>query len=1358
MKNILRKSYFGFTKWCVAVIVALFALSFVAHAAPVSITASGTYTQDFNTLISTGTGTWANDSTIAAWYAQRTGTGTTIAADTGSSNGGNLYSFGSTSSSDRALGSMGSSNAAAGHFAWGVQFQNTSSSTVTIGTVSYTGEEWRKGGNTTASVVTFWYKVSSSAITSLNPSDLVTDDSTTGWTAVTSLNFSSPVNTATGAALDGNASANKVAVSANSNISVPAGSYVMLRWKHPRPASGSTHGLAIDDISVAYTVVAATAPTAPSITSITPGDGSLSVALTAPSSDGGATISNYQYSMDNGGTFTAFSPARTTSPLSITGLVNNTTYSVQIKAVNNVGAGEASASVDGTPVAPAVPPSLTSSTYTGKVAVAFSQTIPATDSPISFALATGTLPAGLSLDSDTGVISGQPSAAGSFSVTVTASNSSGTSSPATIDFTIDKGGQSITVLAATATKFTTDVPYSLGVAATSGLAVSYASSEIGVATFSGGTVTLVGAGSTTLTASQAGDDNWNPATDVTQTLTVVPPPLATWEVGTQLNGGASPLAPNFSNNNLDVVGLTKGSGVGGVNTGGLWGGNNFTAADQAGAITAATFATFSLTPKLGFKFSISEISSYNIRRSGTGPATCIWQYQKGSGAFTDIGSAITNPTTTASGNTQPAISLSDIADLQNVPAGTTVTFRLSAWGGAAAGTFYINNITGNDLAVQGTVVEDTTVIPALTSFTPAFGAAGATVTISGTNLTEVTGVKFNGQTAIFSYQSGDGTITATVPAGIRAGKIALVYGTPEAEVLSSANFEPLDGSGTATVANADAGSPYLNTAIFARAQSGNQTLAITLNNTITGSSLTSARITLPSDFGTPDEANVTLPGAGSKSVSGNAITVTGVDIQPGSSFTVSISGLSTPDTSASASLDGNYAVTVETAGAGGTLGSILAGPTAYVLIPIANLRDVDSNEEPLDRLKTVAVEGVVTATPLGSTTAKLSAFIQDSTAGLYIYSFSGTLSTQNWATGQVRAVVGTVNHFNGLTQIDPIRDANIVSNGTASLPEPITVTLPLTNPEALEGSLIRIVGLTKSAAELDTWAVPSTITAEDGSANTIDIRMAAGSTALTPPTYPVTVIGVLGQSDNTVPRDSGYQIQPRTQGDLNSVPSNIGLTPTSIAENNAVNAEVGTLSTTDSDVGDSSIYTLVSGTGDADNASFNINGASLRAGVAFDYETKSSYSIRVRTTDSANNTFEKVFTITVTDVVDQTAQEAYLASFGLSGANLLGTADPDGDGLNNDGEFAFGTSPVDGSSRAVTQTSVTGGIKITYLQRSGVTYTVKSATDLATGFTGTVTPSRTSLQPTGLPFGYEQYEATLTGGDRGFIQVEATVP
>jgi methionine-rich copper-binding protein CopC len=140
-----------------------------------------------------------------------------------------------------------------------------------------------------------------------------------------------------------------------------------------------------------------------------------------------------------------------------------------------------------------------------------------------------------------------------------------------------------------------------------------------------------------------------------------------------------------------------------------------------------------------------------------------------------------------------------------------------------------------------------------------------------------------------------------------------------------------------------------------------------------------------------------------------------------------------------------------------------------------------------------------------------------------------------------------------------------------------------------------------------------------------------------------------------------------TVGAANSAPTEIGLTATSIAENNAVDAVVGTLSTTDSDVGDSFTYTLVSGTGDANNASFNISGSSLRAGVAFNFEDKSSYSIRVRTTDSANNTFEEVFSITVTDVVEGSTYSSWLGTGTPSDAAFLdyvfgaatpGTLDP----------------------------------------------------------------------------------------------------
>ncbi len=138
------------------------------------------------------------------------------------------------------------------------------------------------------------------------------------------------------------------------------------------------------------------------------------------------------------------------------------------------------------------------------------------------------------------------------------------------------------------------------------------------------------------------------------------------------------------------------------------------------------------------------------------------------------------------------------------------------------------------------------------------------------------------------------------------------------------------------------------------------------------------------------------------------------------------------------------------------------------------------------------------------------------------------------------------------------------------------------------------------------------------------------------------------------------------------------------------------------------------------------------------------------------STASDTFVVTVNPSL--TAFQSWLVGYGFSESTALASADPDGDGMNNNAEFAFGTSPVSGASRAVTQTSVAGGIKITWLQRSEVTYAVKSSTDLTAWLTGTVILSKSDPQPVGLPSGYEQWEATLTGGDRGFLKVEAFVP
>lgn len=65
-----------------------------------------------------------------------------------------------------------------------------------------------------------------------------------------------------------------------------------------------------------------------------------------------------------------------------------------------------------------------------------------------------------------------------------------------------------------------NAPFALTATASSGLPVSYTSGNTSVATISGANVTIVGAGSSLITASQAGNASYSNATPVSQTLTV----------------------------------------------------------------------------------------------------------------------------------------------------------------------------------------------------------------------------------------------------------------------------------------------------------------------------------------------------------------------------------------------------------------------------------------------------------------------------------------------------------------------------------------------------------------------------------------------------------------------------------------------------------------------------------------------------------------------------------------------------------------------------------------------------------------------------------------------------------------------
>ena len=247
--QILTRQFFTF------LIVALIgtAASSTSVSAQVSITSIGVpYTQDFNTLPASGSATWVNNSTIPGWFHARTGTGTTIVAQNGSSNAGNLYSYGTGTDVDRSLGSLGSGNAAIGNLYWGVRLQNNTGTTITSLQVSYTGEQWRNSA-AAAQTITFSYLIGSPTVTGS-----LAEFQSAG-VAVAALDFTSPITGGTALQLDGNLAANRTSLSFTiSNISIPNGTEVMLRWADP-DHTGADHGLSIDDFSVTALVPSAAA-------------------------------------------------------------------------------------------------------------------------------------------------------------------------------------------------------------------------------------------------------------------------------------------------------------------------------------------------------------------------------------------------------------------------------------------------------------------------------------------------------------------------------------------------------------------------------------------------------------------------------------------------------------------------------------------------------------------------------------------------------------------------------------------------------------------------------------------------------------------------------------------------------------------------------------------------------------------------------------------------------------------------------------------------------------------------------------------------------------------------------------------
>ncbi len=221
-----------------------------------------TYTQDFDSLPSSGTPSWTNDSTLPGWSLFRQpapGTAVpTIGVADGSSNSGAFNSFGASGNSERALGGVGSggsyfgspsSGSVAGWIA--AAFTNASAASFDSFTVEYDGEQWRNGGNTNSQTTVLEYGFGNTFAAVAN------------WVAPgPAYDFTSPTVGSSAAALDGNAAANRTADLGGtiSNLTWDVGDTLWVRWAEVNDL-GNDHGLAIDNFSLSTTSVSVPEPT-----------------------------------------------------------------------------------------------------------------------------------------------------------------------------------------------------------------------------------------------------------------------------------------------------------------------------------------------------------------------------------------------------------------------------------------------------------------------------------------------------------------------------------------------------------------------------------------------------------------------------------------------------------------------------------------------------------------------------------------------------------------------------------------------------------------------------------------------------------------------------------------------------------------------------------------------------------------------------------------------------------------------------------------------------------------------------------------------------------------------------------------
>ncbi len=877
------------------------------------------------------------------------------------------------------------------------------------------------------------------------------------------------------------------------------------------------------------------------------------------------------------------------------------------------------------------------------------------------------------------------------STTATAASTAGTypisiSGATSNNYTITSTAGTLTVVqSAQSINFNTlaaktygDADFTLSGTSSSGLPVVYTSSDASIATITGNTVHILKAGTVTITASQAGNSNYNAAASIQQTLSINPAALTiTADNQSKAYNTANPVLTvsysGFVNGDTQAsltaqptlsTTATTASSVGTypVTVSGA-ANNNYTITYVNGVFTigqstpTVTFNALSAKTYGDADFTLAASSSNGlpITYTSSNPAVAMVD-ASGNVHILSAGTAVVTALQAGNGNYSPSTSVQQILTVNKALLTITANSQSKTYGSAnpafiASYSGFVNGDTNISLTTQPTIG---------TTATAASATGTYPITVSGAASNNYNIAYVNGTLSVYpgaqiitftvqprTYGDADFPLNATASSGLPVSysssnpAVATVDASGTVHIVSAGNvtisaLQPGNGNYIATTTinqQLTINKAFLTiTADTLRKVYGaaNPALTVTYNGFVNGD--TNASLTTQPTVGTT--ANVasavgvypiTVAGAASANylITYRPGTLTvGQNSQilayasPASVKTYGDADFSLPATSSSGLLVSYTSSNPEvaTVDASGTVHVISTGSTTFTASQPGNANYLAA--APVTHILTV------NKASLAVTSAN-----QSKTYGAVNPPFTATYT--GFVNGDTNASLTTPPTFSTTAATaSAVGTYSIIATNAAAANYSITYTDgTLTVVKAAltisADNQTRVTGLanptlTVSYTGFTNGDTPANLTAQPLVATTATASSAPG-------TYPITVSGAA--SDNyTISYTSG------TLTVTNATVSSVSLAQVTLFENQPAGTLAGTLAATPLDPNATYTYTLIAGTGSTDNALFSIQGNKLVTAQSLDYEQKASYSILVRATNQYGLYLDQTFTINLSDV------------------------------------------------------------------------------------------------------------------------------